>query len=349
LSRALSAALADSDAAIRLEAARAILRTSEFPAPCRERALAVYREAMSDPDPAVRRALVETICRRPPNGALPGDRREVIPILSVTLEDPDAAVRRSAVQALGRSREPAATAPLVKALTDSDQAVRRAAEQAILLGEFLGRLTPFYYEPFMPQIRAAFRSDFAFFIDWLERGDPELVGQERENSRFRAVVALQWIGEPQVITPLVKALKSKNWRVMWAAAVSLDDLAKDADCLAALGGHLTELQDAMFDTFDHDVRSSTASVLRRFDRALKTAVLNLTGKLNEPRIGARLRAIETLGMLAPGSEEAQAALRRVETEEDNSLVRQIARAELARLEVEKSAAAPTRSPQNSSP
>lgn len=325
---ALEAAFADADAGVRREAARIILTGPESPGDRRLRAAEVIRQGLSDPDPAARRALVESLCRIDFPGPLPRDRVEALWTLGDAVKDPDAAVRKAAVEALDRGRELGAVPLLVGAMGDRDAEVRRAAERACLNGDYLPGFAPRKFEPFTPEVRAAFRSDVPFFVGWLKDGDPQAARDDNEKSRCRGVLALHWARGPEVVAPLLDALRDSRHdgdrTFRRVVALALEDLASDDGCLAVLKGRGAELRAALTDPYNPDVRSSAASISRRLGPEAEGVVAELVARSADPRPRERVVAVNALGAFAVSSEEACRALRRVAEGDVDARVREAA-------------------------
>ena len=106
------------DAMIREEAAGALARIGG------RAAVSALQPGLADPDPEVRREVVDAL-RRSKVGAA------VIPLAQALLTDDDPNVRMDAAQALGRMRRNVAGDALQAALNDPDRSVRKTAEEAL--------------------------------------------------------------------------------------------------------------------------------------------------------------------------------------------------------------------------
>jgi len=327
---ALEGAFGDADAGVRREAARIVLAGPDRPADRRARAAEVFREALRDPDPAARRDVVDSLCRSGRYGGLPRDGAEALPVLGeVVVKDPDAAVRGAAVEALGRGQEAGAAGPLVAALADGDVSVRRAAKWVLLSGHYLNEEVVDPRTRVTPEARAAFRPGVPVFAGWLTRDDPEAELVDREQCRRKAVVGLFRAGGPGAVGPLAEALRGPRQAgdgdFRRAVVTVLELLAADADCLAALGGYQAELRGALVDPRDREVRSLSASILRRTRPGTDGAVAELVARSARPDPKVRAVAVEALGLFVPTSEEARRALRRAEEGDVDAGVREAAR------------------------
>jgi HEAT repeat protein len=323
---ALTDALEDVDSQVRVGAAHLILFASEFPTPARRRAVVVLSEAMKDPDPKIRRSLVEAMCPRTRYDGLPCDGDDVLPILSEAVKDPDATVRRAAVESLARGGRVEAAKPVIEAMTDRDPSVRRAAERAYLGTRQRQGLWSGEYDRSRPEVQAAFHADIPYFINWWKNGDPEADPQDRQQSKDRAIIALHLARGPEVIPTMVEARD----------VGALVDLAKDADCLAALHHHIPALKQLLRDSLSFYVEKGEdvpiESILRRLgpeaEAARSQLIARLMDQLGDPDPSLRKYVAGELGYFAKSSPDVLRALRSVEKADPEPWVREAARESL---------------------
>jgi HEAT repeat protein len=195
----LTAALDDSDSAVRLQAARSLGRMGERA----RRALDPLLAHLTDPDEDVRSTATE---------AISGLGAAAVPPLTRLLGSDDARVRAAAAAALGRVNPAEAIRPaldsLIEALEDSDTKVREQVVR-VLAGTS-------YYD------RDAFRRLAPRMADPLLRGlkHPDVAG------RRAASYAFEWAGplcdrDAEIIPALIAALEDPDPEVRKNAAVAL--------------------------------------------------------------------------------------------------------------------------------
>jgi len=233
------------------------------------------------------------------------------------LRDEDWGVREDAALALGKSGDSRGVRPLIEALRDSDRAVRAAATSALTsigepavmdLGSCLrdpdlsvqeaaaSILSSIADDRVIDPLTSALLSE-----DWVVRmhaakaigqlACPQaadtlvLLLQDKVPAvRDEAMAALKTIGEPAV-TPLVEALRNKNWRVRLKATEALGVLGEKSAVQPLLAIVKTDPDTA--------VRQDAIRALGNIGDSSATELL--LQMLDEPRL--QVQAIEALGKI----------------------------------------------------
>ena len=309
----LTRAFADDDPLVRISAARAVaLIAAEHAAP-----LAILRKLLRHENAAVRKATAVAI------GDLAADGKGAVAALREALVDKDPAVRWAVVESLGRIGPDAAAA--VPALT---AALRDASIRAIA-ADALGALGP-TAKSSVPQLLAGLKDQDADF-------------------RWTSAIALTRIDAKAARAALpifIEHLKSSDHRTRWDTLMYIAPMgleAKDAapavreiviergngvaaETLAAIAGPdgadaLPVLLDCLADDWD------TTGSIAKIGPAAIPAILK---HLDNEQATNRALAVKALELLAPQSEEAAAALRKLAQHSEPS-VRQAAEESMAKL------------------
>ena len=219
---ALAPLLADSDPAVRREAAAALVRIAGADAARFELARPGLLQLLRDADPMARAAatVVLGLLGNPAAGAW----------IEPLLHDGDADVRAAAATALGTLRDAPASAGLIAALVDDDPSVRIAAAGA------LGALGDRYTVPALVQlagdddleVRCAALAALGQMRD--PAALPVLIaalGEPAARPRYFAALALGRIGDAQALKPLA-ALRRDRRAVNGATVAAAADTARRA-------------------------------------------------------------------------------------------------------------------------
>lgn len=148
-----------------------------------------------------------------------------------SLKDPSPEVREAAGSALGRMGDGQAIPPLISAMEDHSTAVRKIASESL---EALG------WQPAESSETALFRvarQDWQHAIATGAAAIPALVHILKSSDRAASISAIQTLGQipsPDVIDPLVTALKSPDEYIR-AAAASAIEAAGAAEALGKIG------------------------------------------------------------------------------------------------------------------
>ena len=287
---ALRAAVADSAAAVRGQAAASLgrLRAGE--------AVADLIALFADPDETVRARAAEAV------GLAGADDPRTVPALAGLLADPSPAIRAAAAAALGglRGRAVEAVPGLVGLLHDRDESVRQAAADAV------GRIGVLP-EPAADALAAGLASD-----DTVVRARTaeavgaiggaaadvapalvEAVQDENDRVRAKAVEALGKIGEAaaDVAVPrLVRALKDPDDWVTALAAAALGEMGEEAD----------EAVPALVRSLAHanpQVRANAVEALGKLGPAAGPAAAAVEQAAADADGGVRLSAVRALGAI----------------------------------------------------
>ncbi len=199
-----------------------------------------------------------------------GDKKAIPALIESIEEDPDEEVRLKAAWAMGEIGDPDAVDSLIAALKDKSWSVRRTAANALgMIGD--DRAVPYLIDSLEDSdwhVRKYAAVALGKMQD--ETAIPillEAMDDEDADVRWKSMLALGKMGE-SAVEPLIKTLKSKNWRVR----------AKSAEVLGKIGG----------------------------EDALKALLCLLLGKKTDKNRHVRGKAAEALGRI--GDERALEAL-----------------------------------------
>ncbi|MCS5531575.1 MAG: HEAT repeat domain-containing protein [Candidatus Poseidoniales archaeon] len=286
------------------------------------------------------------------------------------LRDEDWGVREDAAGALGESGDPRGVRPLIEALRDSDRAVRTAATSALAsigepavmdLGNCL-RDPDSVVQEAAASVLSSIADDrvvepliFALVSeDWVVRmhaskaigrlassqavGTLVLLLQDKVPAvRDEAMVALKNIGE-QAVTPLVAALKDKNWRTRLKATEALGVLGSKTAIqplieIVESDPDTAVRQDAVLALGNIGDPSATEQLLRVFDEPrLQIQAIEALGKIGDRRTVPTLMKLVTL--LDPTRYEGRVPVCEDERYEQDLAVVESAIRALARLKDE---------------
>ncbi len=206
-----------------------------------------------------------------------GDERATPYLIESMQEDPDEEVRLKAAWALGEIGDTEAVDDLINALEDKSWSVRRTVANSLgVIGDH--RAVPSLIQALEDNdwhVRKYAAVSLGKMKD--ERAIPillEAMDDEDADVRWKAMLALGKIGE-SAVHPLIKTLKSKNWRVR----------AKSAEVLGKIGG----------------------------EDALNALICLLLGKKKDKNRHVRGKAAEALGRI--GDERGLKALKEAQKDE----------------------------------
>jgi len=301
---ALRAALTDSAAAVRAQAAASLGRLGAAAAA----ATPDLTARLTDADETVRGRAAEAL------GQLGAADPRTVPALAGLLDDPSPAIRAAAARALGAMRGGAAAAvpALVPLLQDRDEAVRTAAADAV------GKIGV------LPEAAADTLTEGLSSLDTLIRartaealGDigaaaadvaPALVaaaGDDNDRVRAKAVEALGKIGEAAAgvaVPRLVRALRDPD---NWVSALA-------AEALGEMGAGADEAVPALVRSLGHaspQVRANAAEALGKLGPAAAAAGRALERAAGDADGGVRLAAVRALGAVGGPTPEAGRVVR----------------------------------------
>ncbi|HET7691962.1 MAG TPA: HEAT repeat domain-containing protein [Gemmatimonadota bacterium] len=303
---ALSAALDDPDAAVRLSSAQALGSLSD------PRAVEALLEALrTDPDAGVRKMAAWALGEIESPAAVGGLSRaarsdesvdvramavwalgeiespEAVPALGAALRDSDVEVRRMAVWALGEIESPEAVEWLTPALDDGDVEIRRKAAWA--LGEIESPAAVSALGGALRDSDAEVRATAAWALGEIESpsGVDALRTVIRDSNvevRRKAVWALGEIQDARGVAPLTEALSDSDRETRKTAVWALGEI-QDPSAVPALR--------ALLDDPDAEIRDTAIWALLEMDDASVYDVLVQLLEDEDPEV--RRKAAEALG------------------------------------------------------
>ncbi len=302
---ALRAALADSSAAIRSEAAASLGRLGSAAG---AEAVPDLTALLADADETVRGRAAEALSRVGANDPA------TVAALASLLEDPSPAIRIAVAQSLGVLGTAAASAvpALVPLLQDRDEGVRGAVADAIgrmgTLTESAAHTLTNGLTSHDNVVRARTAEALGDIGEAAAEAAPALVvalSDDNDRVRAKAVEALGKIGEAaaEVAVPrLVRALKDPD---NWVSALA-------AEALGEMGAGADEAVPALVRSLRHQnpqVRANTAEALAKLGPAARAAVAALERAVGDEDGGVRIGAVRALGAIGRPTPESNRVVR----------------------------------------
>lgn len=261
-----------------------------------ERAVEALTTALSDPESSVRFAAVRALNA----GGIPAMARAVEPLIAfMTNRSVETLARGFAAQALGKSRDQRAVAPLLAALQGDDLDVDR--EAAYALAELGG------IEFIEPLVAAVVRKPNERLFDAVESslrrlGRPAvtplisiLQSHPSRVARQLAATALQGIGTPQAIEPLIAALQDPEKYVRAQVAGGLGKVGAQLPEEAARWRIVQVLTPVLLSDTEADCRHAAAWALEQL--AEPQAIDPLIAALQDTDGGTRHDAARALAAI----------------------------------------------------
>jgi HEAT repeat protein len=277
---ALSGALKDASADVRMSAVRALGQLED------PRSVAALTAALrGDQDATVRKTAAWALGQIEDRAATPA-------LVAAMQGDRDVEVRRTATWALGQLEDPAAVDALVRALRDGDAEVRQTAVWA------LGQIEDHRAVPGLSAVLregdAGARRQAAWALGQIEAKEaaPALAAALRDGDaevRATAVWALGQVQSPEAVPGLAAALRDGDPATRRQAAWALGQVEAEAG--------VAPLSAAVQNDADAEVRQNAAWALGQIEK--ESALPALSAALRDRTAGVRAQAAWAIGQIEP--------------------------------------------------